>query len=253
MAMCSTLICSVRKVTVGIAVVTALAAPALVVLTIPSVSDANPSFLHAFEETYVASTLPQDMDDLIFSSCYVCHNPQQFFGDLNCYRRDLAARLRAGRDIYQAMADIEQVDSDGDGVNNITEILAPRGNGQIGYNPGFVGPTGTDPCFRLPNQPITNRSETPVIGPTCFVDYNNDGFLNQEDLSGYLTAFLDEAVPAGPSGTSSSPCPGEPAAYATLGYAADFNRDCSFNQEDLAGFITEYFQQSESPSGCVPG
>ena len=88
---------------------------------------------------------------------------------------------------------------------------------------------------------------------TCFVDFNADGFINQEDLGGFLTAFLDESVPAGPSGTSTSPCPGEPAPYSTLGYAADYNRDCTFNQEDLAGFITDYFAETESPSSCIPG
>jgi len=88
---------------------------------------------------------------------------------------------------------------------------------------------------------------------TCLVDFNADGFLNQEDLGGFLTAFLDESVPAGPSGTNTAPCPGEPAPYDTLGYAADFNRDCSFNQEDLGGYITEYFGQTENPTNCIPG
>ena len=92
-----------------------------------------------------------------------------------------------------------------------------------------------------------------TVAFTCAVDFNADGFLNQEDLGGYLTAFLDESLPPGPSGTNSAPCPGEPAPYDTLGYAADFNRDCSFNQEDLGGFITEYFAESENPTNCIPG
>ena len=92
-----------------------------------------------------------------------------------------------------------------------------------------------------------------VVMPPCMVDFNADGFLNQEDLAGYISAFLDESVAPGPSGTSVAPCPGEPVPYDTLGYATDFNRDCSFNQEDLAGFITEYLTQTENPVGCVPG
>lgn len=87
----------------------------------------------------------------------------------------------------------------------------------------------------------------------CLLDFNADGFINQEDLAGFLTAFLDESVPAGPSGTGTSPCPNEPLPYSTLGFAADYNRDCTFNQEDLAGFITDYFAESESPSRCIPG
>jgi len=97
----------------------------------------------------------------------------------------------------------------------------------------------------------TSASLTTVAA--CLVDFNADGFLNQEDLGAFLTAFLDESIPAGPSGTSASPCPGEPEPYNTLGYAADFNRDCSFNQEDLSGFLTEYFEQSENPTTCVSG
>jgi len=97
---------------------------------------------------------------------------------------------------------------------------------------GFLDVTGTNPC------PI---------------DFNGDGFLNQEDLSGFLTAFLDESIPPGPGGFAATPCPGEPAPYDTLGYQADFNRDCSFNQEDLSAFITEYFTQVENPTTCIPG
>ena len=87
----------------------------------------------------------------------------------------------------------------------------------------------------------------------CSVEFNCDGALNQEDLSGFLTAFLDESITAGPFGFAKAPCPGEPAPYDTLGYQADYNRDCSFNQEDLSAFITDYLTQVEQPNGCVPG
>jgi len=87
----------------------------------------------------------------------------------------------------------------------------------------------------------------------CLIDFNCDGFLNQEDLSGFLTAFLDESIPPGPGGFAATPCAGEPAPYDTFGYQADYNRDCSFNQEDLSGFLTEYFTQVEQPSSCLPG
>ena len=107
----------------------------------------------------------------------------------------------------------------------------------------------TNICGTLESQPA-NLAVNPL---SCFVDFNADGFLNQEDLAGYIGTFLDESIPTGPSGTNTAPCPGEPAPYDILGYAADFNRDCSFNQEDLAGFITEYLLQTEDPSGCIPG
>jgi len=41
--------------------------------------------------------------------------------------------------------------------------------------------------------------------------------------------------------------------YDVQGYAADYNRDCSLNQEDLSGFLTEYFSETEVPAACVPG
>jgi len=94
------------------------------------------------------------------------------------------------------------------------------------------------------------------VGPpplACTVDFNRDGVLNQEDLSGLLTAFMTEPTPAGPGGFAAGPCPGQPGAYGTAGYQADFNRDCSFNQEDLSGFLTEYLLQVESPNGCTLG
>ena len=91
-----------------------------------------------------------------------------------------------------------------------------------------------------------------ITGCPCPLDFNADGFLNQEDLSGFLTAFLAEPAPAGPSGFGQR-C-GTVAAPYVNGYQADYNRDCGLDQEDLGGFITEYLLQSETPgSRCKPG
>jgi len=103
------------------------------------------------------------------------------------------------------------------------------------------------------NQFLVLDGICPPVTSTCLVDFNADGFLTQEDLGGFLTAFLDESIPPGPSGTNTFPCPGEPAPYDTLGYAADYNRDCSFNQDDLSGYITDYFGETENPTNCIPG
>jgi len=106
------------------------------------------------------------------------------------------------------------------------------------------------------NDPLNSQSPFQTCSTctnVCFVDFNADGFLTQEDLGGFLTAFLDESLPPGPSGTNSAPCPGQPAPYATLGYAADYNRDCTANQEDLSGYITDYFGETENPTACIPG
>jgi len=75
----------------------------------------------------------------------------------------------------------------------------------------------------------------------CSADYNIDGSLNQEDLSGFITDYLAEpAAPGEPGYAYGSPCPGNAEPY-TFGYAADYNRDCEFNQEDLSAYFTEYF------------
>lgn len=83
--------------------------------------------------------------------------------------------------------------------------------------------------------------------PPCAVDFNQDGFQNQEDLGAFITAFLDESVPPGPFGLPLAPCPQAPAPYNTLGYQCDFNQDCAFDQEDLIGYITEFFNED---NGC---
>lgn len=75
----------------------------------------------------------------------------------------------------------------------------------------------------------------------CSADYNIDGSLDQEDLSGFITDYLAEpAAPGQPGFAYGSPCPGNPEPY-QFGYAADYNRDCEFNQEDLSAYFTEYF------------
>lgn len=73
----------------------------------------------------------------------------------------------------------------------------------------------------------------------CLADFDGDLFLNQEDLSTFLTAFLSEPTSPGPGGFA-VPCPGNEPLY-QLGYQIDVNRDCDGNQEDLAVFITAFF------------
>lgn len=50
-------------------------------------------------------------------------------------------------------------------------------------------------------------------------DFNQDAFINQEDLSGYITAYLDESLDA------------------------DYNEDGALNQEDLSAYITDYLSE----------
>jgi hypothetical protein len=248
---------------IGPAVAAALFAPTLS-------ANARPAYLTAFEERYPTSTLSTDTADITGASCNVCHNPFNFFAEENCYRRDLIAILNQGFNIREAIAAVEPIDSDNDGFSNISEILFPRAAGSVGYNPGLIGPTGTDPCSTDPTQIITDRAETPVA-VACAEDYNRDAALNLDDLSDFITDFYTQpSIPAGlqpaaPTyadtlvgfGTACPLAPDAPAPYAAdayraLGYRVGFSIDGSNNcplaananfpnLDNLSDFITAYY------------
>lgn len=115
--------------------------------------------------------------------------------------------------------------------------LAPEfGNGAVSY-----------PVFYNREAPILGFPDALparllIEGVLCTADYNRDGFLNQEDLSGFITSFLAEPAEPGVANFGySRTCAGNAAPY-QLGFDADYNLDCEFNQEDLSGYITAYFE-----------
>ncbi len=177
----------------------------------------HPSYVTAFTTAYPASTLPARMLAQTGSNCNVCHQPPNTSTVGNCYREALATRLAAGRTIAQAIADIDGADSDGDGTSNHVEILAARTDlpGQVGYNPGLIGATGTDPCGPNPAAPVTGVSETPP--PPCAADFNHDGLVNSQDFFDFLSAFFANAP------------------------AADFNHSGVVNSQDFFDFLTAFF------------
>lgn len=123
---------------------------------------AAPSYLSAWEDKYPSSTLPARMSALTGSACSVCHHPSAFGDPGNCYRADLITLLVQGLTIEQAIDQLDAVDSDGDGTPNGEEAVAPRPEvGEIGYNMGLIGATGTDPCATNPAEPVSGISETP--------------------------------------------------------------------------------------------
>src|SRR5690606_24308003 len=135
-----------------------------------------------------------------------------------CYREDLKALLLQSVEVEDAIAMLHNVDSDGDGVPNGVEILMPRTDvaGMIGYHPGLVGPTGTDPCSTLePDRPVTNASETP-----CLADWNRNGEVNSNDISYFLVTWLDGVQNGGSGG--------------------DFNNDGQINSNDISAFLTAW-------------
>jgi hypothetical protein len=175
-------------------------------------SEAIPDYFFAWRETYPDSTLPAQLSSLGLSQCFVCHHPNSFSDPGTCYRLDIRTRLQAGDTIEQALAAVEQLDSDNDGATNIQEILFARSDtpGQIGYHPGLAGPTGNDPCWK-PTQIVTNRNESP-----CLADYNADGTADFFDYLDFVAAFSD-----------STP-------------AADFNRDRTVDFFDYLDFVSAF-------------
>lgn len=233
-----------HRMAIGILLVLALAA---VVGAVSTSASANPDYLAAFRGTYPTCTIPDELN-IVSAACYTCHNSNAFFGDWNCYRRDLISRLRAGRSITEAIRDIETWDSDGDGTDNLTEILYPRPGGLVGYNPGLVGPQGTDPCLTLAfddvpgsTLPVTGRLETPppltgacCIGGVCAVTTPNA-------CAGASRRFAGPGTSCNPTGNATTPC-----------CKADFNQSGVRGVEDIFSFLSVWFAGCAGPddAGC---
>ena len=195
-------------------VLRSIATLAVLVATVPAF--ATPTIRNAFTARYPTSTLIARTQAATGNACYVCHQPTSMSATGNCYRRDLTARIAAGRTAAQAVADLDAVDSDGDGVPNGVEITTPRTDmpGQIGYNPGLVGATGTDPCATSTTTPVTGQPES--VPAVCAADYNADGIV---DFFVYLD-FLD--------------------AFTLGGMNADFNADGVVDFFDYLDFIDAF-------------
>jgi hypothetical protein len=95
--------------------------------------------------------------------CRVCHHAEDRAEPGNCYLEDLKTLVLGGAPIAEAIAAIDGWDSDGDGVSNGEEATMPRADlpGEIGYNMGLVGASGTDPCAVDPDEVVTGQPETP--------------------------------------------------------------------------------------------
>ena len=193
-----------------------IATVAGVVVGTPSPAAATNGIKNAFASRYPGSTLLARTATATGSQCYLCHHPNDTANPGNCYKEAIALRIAAGRTNAQAIADVELMDSDGDGVNNRDEILLARTdmNGQVGYNPGLIGAKGTDPCFTNTSAAVTNQLETPPA--TCPGDFNGDGYVNGNDYDLFASFF--EAGDIG----------------------ADFNKDGYVNGNDFDDFASHF-------------
>lgn len=191
-------------------------------LVVAAAAHAHSSYGGAWSSIYPASTLRSRMGTTLGSSCYACHAPPNTSAVGTCYKDALKARLDAGRTIAQAIQDVDPLDSDGDGVSNHDEILAARADalGGVGYHPGLVGATGTDPCGSNSTAAITGVLETPPSPPVCTGDINNDGQRNTVDLTLLLSNFGN----VGPN------------------LVGDLNTDGTVNTQDLVTFLSTFGQ-----------
>lgn len=128
---------------------------------------ATNTVLNAFAARYPNSTLLARMQSSTGDRCLLCHETASRATAGNCYKQALAARMRAGRSEAQAIVDVENVDSDGDGTPNGVEIAMARTDlpGQVGYNPGLIGAAGSDPCATNTSRAVTSQRETPPPPP----------------------------------------------------------------------------------------
>jgi cytochrome c5 len=167
------------------------AASAIAGLTAARPAAASPTIMTAWAGAYPSSTLPARMSAATGSSCNLCHHPPARNTPGNCYRSALAARIALGRTEAEAIADIGAEDSDGDGVSNHDEILAARTDlpGHVGYNPGLIGATGTDPCSLEPIKAVSSALETPPP-PSCRADFNHSGAASVQDIFDFLAAYF---------------------------------------------------------------
>jgi len=122
---------------------------------------AHPGYMTVWNNAYPTSTLGTRMQSQFGSSCYVCHQPPNTSTAGTCYKDSLAVQINDGLTIQQAIQAVDGLDADGDGFTNGMEIRAPRPEGGVGFHPGLIGLTGTDPCGPNPSTPVTNRNETP--------------------------------------------------------------------------------------------
>lgn len=81
------------------------------------------STLEAVSEIHTAWTAMYNVAGTPLDACISCHNPHSM-DVYNPYGRDIYNEILAGFDAYQALANVEPVDSDGDGFSNIAEINA---------------------------------------------------------------------------------------------------------------------------------
>jgi hypothetical protein len=184
----------------------AVVAVASVVGTVQQRASAFPPYLDAWIARYPTSTIPQRMTTVLGAPCYTCHIPPSTGTEGSCYRLDIRERLLA-MTIEEALAAVEWLDSDYDGVPNVVEIRTARTDlpGQVGYHAGLAGPLGLSPCGPTPTVPVTNQNETPGW---CYANCDSSTgipVLTANDFSCFLNAYAAGSEYANCDGSTIQP------------------------------------------------
>ena len=184
-----------------------VAAAAALVIPMQQRAGAFPAYYQAWTTRYPSSTLPSRMATIAGAPCYTCHIPPSLGLEGSCYRLDIRARLLLGFTIEESLSMVEWLDSDGDGVPNIVEILMPRTDlpAEVGYHAGLVGPTGLSPCGPTPTVPVTNMNETPTW---CYANCDGSSgapVLTANDFQCFLNAYAAGLGYANCDGSTGTP------------------------------------------------
>jgi hypothetical protein len=184
-----------------------VAAAGAVLGTVQQRASAFPFYYNAWVARYPTSTIPSRMNTVLGVVCYTCHLPPSTSEEGTCYRLDIRARLNIGMSIEDALAAVEWLDSDSDGVPNVVEILTPRSDlpGEVGYHAGLAGPTGLSPCGPTPTVPVTNQNETPSW---CYVNCDQSTAtpaLTPNDFQCFLNSYAAGSGYANCDGSAGSP------------------------------------------------
>lgn len=147
------------------------------------------SYLTAWENFYPTSTMSDRMTAQTGSRCNVCHHPPNRGTQGTCYLDDMTDLLNGGMTIEEAIAALDTMDSDGDGVSNGVEITTQRLDdpNQVGYHPGLVGDMGTDPCGEDPNEVVTGVLETPPPASETICPAEADDFAVSGVIGGAVS------------------------------------------------------------------
>jgi predicted CXXCH cytochrome family protein len=118
----------------------------------PEIAHARNNFYATWDSAYPASISDDNVITGTGTNCAICHSASGGGNPWNAYGWDMRVETKAGSSTAVALANIEGLDSDGDGVSNIDEINA-------GTQPGWTN--GNNNIFFFKNLSTTLNQPPP--------------------------------------------------------------------------------------------